>query len=284
MRRVGLLVNGGEQSQSPASMAAVLFSAVLGLNNNVQWLDRRSAISAMGGSAFALIAAPAAAPAAGPPTDSKSRGLSQAELTKRLLVDIVDKRFMVTGELSEDLYSDSAKFQDEIDTYDLKNFVKGTNLLFDGKRSEFKLVGDLDFSNGGKTIRYRFDEILSFKIPLQPRSRVSGVVEFTRGEDGLIEKYREFWDQVCMGVEAASVPLPRCAPCVGYRHAAHALALAHVFCRIVLLCICSSLLPMPVGSCDTHRPRARRRGHQASGLLLTFSLGCKVFFWTMMDS
>ena len=81
----------------------------------------------------------------------------------------------------------------EIDTYDLESYVRGTGLLFDGARSDFKLIGDLSFE--GNVISYRFDEILSFKIPLQPRSRVSGRVELTRGDDGLIEKYREFWDQ-----------------------------------------------------------------------------------------
>ncbi|KAJ1616920.1 hypothetical protein T492DRAFT_1103723 [Pavlovales sp. CCMP2436] len=136
-------------------------------------------------------------------------------MCKRLLVDIVENRFMVTGQLSEDLYADTALFQDEIDTYDLPSYVRGTGMLFDGAKSDFKLVGDLEFK--GQTIRYRFDEILSFKIPLGPRSRVSGVVELVRGEDGLITKYREFWDQSVpatlvdlfldgVGVKAAAFP------------------------------------------------------------------------------
>lgn len=192
-----------------ATMALALFGEKTALPRparraSATALPRRAALGLMGGSAFALVVAPGAAPAAdskGPAAPgAKSRGLSEAELTKRLLTDIVDNQFMVTGKVSEDLYSDAAKFTDEIDTYDLKNFAKGTGMLFDAGRSEFKLVGDLEFSNSGKTIRYRFDEILSFKIPLQPRSRVSGVVELTRGEDGLLTQYREFWDQAVPAV------------------------------------------------------------------------------------
>ncbi|KAG8464698.1 hypothetical protein KFE25_010066 [Diacronema lutheri] len=159
-------------------------------------VSRRSALStfgAFGVSIFAVTGAPVAVRAAA--DSQKSRGLSEPQLKARLLADIVDARFMVTGKLSQDLYADTAKFTDEIDTYDMPNFIKGTGLLFDGERSEFKLIGDLEFADEGRTVRYRFDEILSFRIPLQPRSRVSGRVELKRGDDGLIQSYREFWDQ-----------------------------------------------------------------------------------------
>lgn len=143
--------------------------------------------------AFVPVAAPAKPAAAQQTESAKLRGLTDAELKKRLLVDIVERRFMVTGQLSKELYADSARFTDEIDTYDLESYIRGTGLLFDGAQSDFKLVGDLEIKDN--VVSYRFDEILSFKIPLQPRSRVSGRVELTRGADGLIEKYREFWDQ-----------------------------------------------------------------------------------------
>jgi hypothetical protein len=158
----------------------------------VHGLARREALRTFGGVLLASTIAPLAAPAAAA-EEPKLRGLTDAQLKKRLLTDITEHRFMVTGKLSKELYADTAKFTDEIDTYDLESYVRGTGQLFDGDRSEFKLVGDVDIS--GKTVRYKFDEILSFRIPLQPRSRVSGVVELTRGDDGLIEKYREYWDQ-----------------------------------------------------------------------------------------
>jgi hypothetical protein len=157
----------------------------------------RAAFTKLGGSvALTFALAPEKVPASPSPQQAegaKLRGLTDAELKKRLLVDIVEQRFMVTGQVSKELYADSARFTDEIDTYDLDAFIRGTGLLFDGARSDFKLIGDLEIK--GNVISYKFDEILSFKIPLQPRSRVSGRVELTRGNDGLIESYREFWDQ-----------------------------------------------------------------------------------------
>lgn len=112
---------------------------------------------------------------------------------RRLLADLLDKRFMVTGDLTKELYTESATFQDEIDTYKLDAFVDGTGKLFDPDLSEFRLVGDVAFKDN--RVLYRFDELLSFRLPLKPRAHISGSVELTRSPDGRIERYRERWDQ-----------------------------------------------------------------------------------------
>ena len=120
--------------------------------------------------------------------------LSDAELAKIVQSDLIDRQFLVTGDITRSIYQPTATFTDEIDTYSLEQWVKGTQRLFVGSKSDVRLVGDISVSP--QQIEFRFDEDLAFNIPFQPVVSLSGKVVLTRNPDtGYITSYREFWDQ-----------------------------------------------------------------------------------------
>ena len=84
-------------------------------------------------------------------------------------------------------------FQDEIDTYPIDKYVTGTKALFNEKLSHVDLTSDVQVDN--KKVFFRFKEDLAFNIPFNPIVTLSGSVELTRDDDGLISYSRERWDQ-----------------------------------------------------------------------------------------
>ena len=71
--------------------------------------------------------------------------------------------------------------------------MRGTQKLFDGTQSKVDLVGDVKASS--QEVEFRFSEILAFNIPFKPKVTLTGKVSLTRGKDGLITHYQEYWDQ-----------------------------------------------------------------------------------------
>lgn len=125
--------------------------------------------------------------------EEKQRGLSAERMKEIVRGDLVDRQFLATADFTRSIYDEAAIFTDEIDSYSLPKFVEGTQKLFVKEKSHVDLVGDVEATDS--LITFRFDEVLCFNIPFQPKVRVSGKVELRRGADGLIESYREFWDQ-----------------------------------------------------------------------------------------
>jgi hypothetical protein len=108
--------------------------------------------------------------------------------------DMVDRQFLVTGNLTPSIYKKTATFTDEIDTYQMDQWMKGTQKLFVGEKSDVRLVGDVEVSPD--KIEFRFDEDLMFRVPFNPIVSLSGKVVLKRDtETGLISSYQEFWDQ-----------------------------------------------------------------------------------------
>ena len=129
-------------------------------------------------------------------TLKKATNLPNADLQQRILSDLVDKQFLVTGQISRELYDETATFTDEIDTYGLDQWVKGTSNLFVAAKSHVDLEeGSLQVSNSAVT--FRFSEYLCFNIPLLlPTVYLSGKVILERSPTtGLITSYKEQWDQ-----------------------------------------------------------------------------------------
>ena len=120
--------------------------------------------------------------------------LPDEQLKAIIKKDILEKQFLATGQLTREIYDESAKFTDEIDTYELDKWIKGTQKLFRGDKSIVRLVGDINVSK--KQIDFLFDEDLMFNIPFQPTVSLTGKVVLTRDTStGLINSYQEFWDQ-----------------------------------------------------------------------------------------
>jgi hypothetical protein len=126
-------------------------------------------------------------------TDSKLTNLSNEELASKITSDIVEKQFLVTGNLSRELYDEGATFTDEIDTYTLEQWMKGTSKLFVPTKSHID-YDSLKVSN--EQVTFLFTENLCFNIPLLlPTVYLSGKVILERGPNGLITSYKEQWDQ-----------------------------------------------------------------------------------------
>jgi hypothetical protein len=122
--------------------------------------------------------------------------MTNKELGEVILGDIVDRQFLVTGTLTPSIYASTSTFTDEIDTYTMDQWQKGTAKLFVGNKSSVRLEpGSLHVTDS--QVDFRFDEDLTFNIPLvYPVVHLTGKVVLTRdGESGLISSYREYWDQ-----------------------------------------------------------------------------------------
>ena len=123
----------------------------------------------------------------------KLRGLSNEAIADIVRNDVVKGQFLTNGVLTRPIYDESATFTDEIDTYGLDQWMRGTQKLFDGTQSKVDLVGDVKASS--QEVEFRFSEILAFNIPFKPKVTLTGKVSLTRGKDGLITHYQEYWDQ-----------------------------------------------------------------------------------------
>lgn len=119
--------------------------------------------------------------------------LSDARIKEIVKSDILDRQFLVTGNLTPSIYRPTATFTDEIDTYKMDQWMTGTQKLFVGEKSLVRLVGDVDVTP--EKVEFRFDEDLMFRIPFRPTVSLSGKVVLKRDSDGFITSYREFWDQ-----------------------------------------------------------------------------------------
>ena len=124
---------------------------------------------------------------------NKQINLSDAAMAKIIANDITSNQALATADFDRSIYSEDCTFQDEIDTYSIDNYVKGTKALFNKERSKVELVGEVQIS--AEEAVFKFKEDLSFNVPLKPIVTLSGKVVLTRGEGGLIVKSREYWDQ-----------------------------------------------------------------------------------------
>jgi hypothetical protein len=129
--------------------------------------------------------------------------ISDAQLKDIVKSDLVDRQFLVTGDLTRSIYTKTATFTDEIDTYEMDKWIKGIQKLFVSESSEVRLVGDVEVSP--EKVEFRFDVDLMFRIPFHPMVAHSGKVVLKRDlESGLISSYREFWDQDVLSVLKAA--------------------------------------------------------------------------------
>jgi hypothetical protein len=128
------------------------------------------------------------------PARAASPRIADDDLKRIVTSDLLDNQFLVTGNLSPEIYLKDATFTDEIDTYGMDQWMKGTQKLFVGEGSQVRLVGDVQVSP--EAVEFRFDEDLMFRIPFRPVVKLSGRLVLTRDkETGLISSYREYWDQ-----------------------------------------------------------------------------------------
>lgn len=133
--------------------------------------SRRSFLSATAASSLLPLRSSAGASTL---QSDKQLNLSNEELKKIVLSDIVDKSFLVSADITRSIYDESATFTDEIDVYTMDKWVKGTKALFIASGSRVSLVGDVDVS--ATEVSFRFDEDLMFNIPFKPVCSLTGKV------------------------------------------------------------------------------------------------------------
>ena len=165
---------------------------------------------------------PRPAVAAAAVVGDKLKNLEPAKIAEIVRSDLVDRQFLATAAFTREIYDEAALFTDEIDTYTLPKFIKGTSALFVADKSCVKVTLDLllhlstprfrpwltrptvlpsaqlvgDVEATAASVSFRFDEDLCFNIPFQPVVTVTGRCVLTRDpQTGLIIAYREYWDK-----------------------------------------------------------------------------------------
>jgi hypothetical protein len=102
---------------------------------------------------------------------------------------------LASADLTRQIYDESAKFTDEIDTYTLDKWIKGTKQLFVASKSEVTLTPD-SLKVTDDEASFLFSEYLCFNIPFKPVVYLSGKLILKRDQEtGLITSYQEVWDQ-----------------------------------------------------------------------------------------
>ena len=116
----------------------------------------------MSATASAASVATASLPLRARAADDKQKNLSDANLKGIILSDMVDKSFLVSADITRAVYDESATFTDEIDSYTMDKWIKGTKSLFISSGSRVSLVGDVAVS--AAEVSFRFDEDLMFNM------------------------------------------------------------------------------------------------------------------------
>ena len=94
----------------------------------------------------------------------KAKNLPPKELAKRVEKDLVENQFLATANFDRTLYDEACTFQDEIDTYELDKFIKGTSKLFVADRSHVDLTSPVTFQ---RKREFKFKEDPLLQHPLQ---------------------------------------------------------------------------------------------------------------------
>eukprot|EP00808_Paulinella_micropora_P015592 g22667.t1 len=125
---------------------------------------------------------------------SKMQDLSTTAIADIVGQDITERQALITADFTRAIYDEACTFTDEIGTYKIDKYVKGTKGLFVPSKSHVDLTGPVTATD--KEVTFTFSETLAFNIPFNPKVKLSGKVVLTRDpETGLIIKSREFWDQ-----------------------------------------------------------------------------------------
>lgn len=140
-----------------------------------------------------MIAGTFSNPPVGGEVPSKQLNLDKTTIAKIVGEDITLRQALVTADFTRSIYSEDCKFQDEIDTYPIDKYIQGTKALFNADKSHVDLDGPVVVE--GTTVSFPFKEKLTFNLPFNPYVYLTGHVDLTRGQDGLIAYSREHWDQ-----------------------------------------------------------------------------------------
>lgn len=160
----------------------------------------------------AVAASPAAPPAVGRPFDwsgvwngdgpgdaalPKRTGLSASEVAAVLARDLSERKYILTGQMSTQVFSDECRFVDPNNAVTgLAKYRQALSLLFDPQQSELSRVTvAVAQGRGGRVIEADYVASGVLKLPWRPRiSAWAGHIEYALDDSGLIVSQVDVWN------------------------------------------------------------------------------------------
>jgi hypothetical protein len=129
----------------------------------------------------------------------KQRNLPDQEILKIIEEDLSKRQALNTADFTRSIYSEDCLFQDEISTYPLPEYIRGTKALFSPLESHTDLIGSVFIETDASNHRFvsaSFKEKLAFNLPLiQPKVTLSGRLKLSLNNENLIVYSREYWNE-----------------------------------------------------------------------------------------
>ncbi|KAG1675252.1 hypothetical protein FOA52_016283 [Chlamydomonas sp. UWO 241] len=147
--------------------------------------------------AAALLLLPQPALAELPPG---KRAVSGTELVDILRRDFTENKYLVTGRLTKEVYSDQCHFADARDDFGEigpNRWAAAVSLLFDGDASRLKLTGDVVLDEGKRTVEFTsWRQVDVFRLPGSPHTKVyTGHTTLTLDPvENIVVDHIETWD------------------------------------------------------------------------------------------
>ena len=130
-------------------------------------VDRRNVFRSTAAAAGLVVTSVVTFPLRSQASDEKLTNLSNEDL-KSIIESDLKNDFLVSADITRAVYDESATFTDEIDTYTMDKWIKGTKALFVAEKSKLDIVGDISVDS--EKVEFRFREDLMFRIPFRPVS------------------------------------------------------------------------------------------------------------------
>jgi hypothetical protein len=114
--------------------------------------------------------------------------------------DFKQRKYLVTGNLTKEVYSDHCHFADERDDFGdigLDRWAAAVNFLFIGEKSKLALTGPVEFDEAKRTITFSgWRQVDVFRLPGAPHTPVfTGHTVLTLDPiDNIIVDHKESWD------------------------------------------------------------------------------------------
>ena len=128
-------------------------------------------------------------------TAPKRTGLSLTDLAKTIEVDLKDRKYILTGDLSPEIFRDDARFQDPNNAVDgLSRYRTALSLLFRPEESGLEDVR-VRVDAAANTIEADYVAYGTLKLPWRPRiAPWRGHIQYTVDERGLIASQIDVWN------------------------------------------------------------------------------------------
>lgn len=133
-------------------------------------------------------------------SSNKTIGLSLEELAARLGHDLESgatgrKGYIVSGDLSADLFRDDCRFVDPTNTVNsLSQYQNALKILFDPQASTVELLGPLSTHASSRTIYGRFRSRGVLQLPWRPYvTAYESSIVYQIDRDGLVEQQMQSW-------------------------------------------------------------------------------------------